>query len=197
MKTCSECNKEKKEVEFYRRRAAKDGRSSNCKECHNKRTKIWRDNNSEKVKKHKKEYNKEYGGNPENIRKKKIYIKEYNARPEVKKRIKEKHRNDPKYRINHNLSGGIMRSIHDKNFEHTFDILGYSCKELMDHLEKQFKNGMNWHNYGKWHIDHIKPISLFKFNSKNDPEFKECWSLDNLQPLWAEENLKKSNKYKE
>ena len=55
---------------------------------------------------------------------------------------------------------------------------------------------MSWDNYGRngWEIDHIKPISSFNFNSYKDKEFKECWSLENLQPLWAEENIRKSNK---
>lgn len=51
---------------------------------------------------------------------------------------------------------------------------------------------MNWGNYGKWHIDHIKPICSFKINSYEDQAFKECWALQNLRPLWALDNLKKS-----
>ena len=53
---------------------------------------------------------------------------------------------------------------------------------------------MSWNNYGKWHVDHIIPISSFKFESIHDVEFKKCWSLDNLQPLWGSENIIKSNK---
>ena len=66
----------------------------------------------------------------------------------------------------------------------------------MSHIESQFKEGMSWKNHGihGWHIDHIRPISSFNFESCNDPEFKECWALENLQPLWAKENLSKSNK---
>ena len=64
----------------------------------------------------------------------------------------------------------------------------------MLYLERQFKDGMNWNNYGKWHVDHKIPVSFFEFSSYNDWEFKYCWSLNNLQPLWAEENLRKWNK---
>jgi hypothetical protein len=53
---------------------------------------------------------------------------------------------------------------------------------------------MSWENYGKWHIDHITPLSSFDIQNYNDENFKKCWSLENLQPLWAEDNLKKSNK---
>ena len=64
----------------------------------------------------------------------------------------------------------------------------------MKHIEKKFVSGMSWSNYGRWHIDHIKPISKFNFVKPEDEDFKRCWALKNLQPLWAEENLSKHNK---
>jgi hypothetical protein len=52
---------------------------------------------------------------------------------------------------------------------------------------------MSWENYGKWHIDHIKPLSLFDLE---DPEqLKQACHYTNLQPLWAEENIRKGNRY--
>lgn len=70
------------------------------------------------------------------------------------------------------------------------DLVGYTRKELMDHLESLFVDGMNWDNYGKfgWHIDHKIPKCNFRFSSADDPKFKKCWGLDNLQPLWAKQN---------
>ena len=53
---------------------------------------------------------------------------------------------------------------------------------------------MSWDNYGEWHVDHIKPISSFNIQEIGDNEFIECWSLNNLQPLWGDENIRKSNK---
>jgi hypothetical protein len=73
-------------------------------------------------------------------------------------------------------------------------LVGYSLEQLKLHLECQFTDGMSWENYGKWHIDHITPLSSFDIQNYNDENFKKCWSLENLQPLWAEDNLKKSNK---
>ena len=74
--------------------------------------------------------------------------------------------------------------------------VGYSIEELKVHLESQFQPGMTWNNYGLkgWHIDHIKPDSSFYYKSMDDVDFIECWALSNLQPLWAKDNLKKSNR---
>lgn len=70
-------------------------------------------------------------------------------------------------------------------------ILGFTTAVLIEHLERQFTKGMSWDNYGEWHVDHIRPVASFDFNSADDPQFKECWALTNLRPLWAEENLAK------
>ena len=61
------------------------------------------------------------------------------------------------------------------------------------HLQSKFKPGMSFSNYGKWHIDHIIPCSRFDLN-KEEEQYK-CFNYKNLQPLWAEENKIKSNKF--
>lgn len=94
-----------------------------------------------------------------------------------------------------NISGAIYRSLKgNKNGCHWESIVGYDCQELKTHLESQFKDGMTWENYGKWHLDHIAPISIFNITSTKCKGFKKCWELSNLQPLWAKENISKSNK---
>lgn len=67
-----------------------------------------------------------------------------------------------------------------------------SC--LLCHLEEQFQPGMSWDNYGQWHIDHIIPQSVLPFENYQDKNFILCWSKKNLQPLWAADNIRKSNK---
>jgi len=71
-------------------------------------------------------------------------------------------------------------------------IFGCSGDEMKKHLEKQFTDGMSWDNYGLhgWHIDHISPLSL----STTLNDLLEKAHYTNLQPLWAKDNIKKSNK---
>lgn len=98
--------------------------------------------------------------------------------------------------VSNSLRDAITRKS-TKNGQSWQKLLGYTVENLMTHLEKQFDSRMNWDNYGKngWHIDHIKPVTAFSFKYPTDKEFKECWALDNLQPLWWDENIKKGNKY--
>lgn len=90
----------------------------------------------------------------------------------------------------------MRRSIYDslkgnKHGHHWEDLVGYTFQKLKKHLEKQFKTGMTWQNYGQWHVDHKIPISVFNFKKATDIDFRRCWALKNLQPMWAIENLKK------
>lgn len=70
---------------------------------------------------------------------------------------------------------------------------GYSFDELTKRIESQFKDGMSWDNRSEWHIDHIKPIKAFLDEGITDPAIINA--LDNLQPLWAHENISKGAKY--
>ena len=53
---------------------------------------------------------------------------------------------------------------------------------------------MNWQNHGAWHIDYILPVSSFSFTKPEDKDFLKCWALDNLQPLWAADNIRKRDR---
>lgn len=70
-------------------------------------------------------------------------------------------------------------------------LVGYGLQELRAHLELQFLPGMTWENYGEWHIDHIIPVASFTYESYDSEEFKRCWGLPNLRPLWGKENIGK------
>lgn len=73
------------------------------------------------------------------------------------------------------------------------DRCGYKREDLISRIECQFKRGMSWDNYGDWHIDHKKPVSRFVSQGVTDPRIVN--SLANLQPMWAKDNLSKSNKF--
>lgn len=126
--------------------------------------------------------------NPVLLEKLKQYRREYAQLYRIVRRSQhhKRYQADFHYKLNHILRSAVTRSLKRKKAHHLFDILPFSIEQLKTHLEPLFTDGMSWENYGKggWHIDHIKPISSFTFTSENDLEFKECWALSNLQPLW-------------
>jgi hypothetical protein len=127
----------------------------------------WREDNKEHVNKYKRDY-------------------------ERKRRAE-----DPKYRLGVRTRTAVWQLLKERNVNKTnktFELLGYSIEELMNHLESLFTEGMTWDNYGEWHVDHKIPMNSFQFESTDDPEFKLCWCLDNLQPLWGPDNLSKGTK---
>lgn len=71
-------------------------------------------------------------------------------------------------------------------------LLGCSIPHFFIHIERQFREGMGWHNWGKWVIDHILPCSSFNFWIEEN--IRLCFHFSNLQPLWARENMTKGNK---
>lgn len=159
--------------------------------------KKYREKNKEKLsKKHKLWYEN-------NKDKWNIYIKEYRENNIDKirqiKRDYERNRKatDPLYKLISNFRTAIYTVLKESNVDkygHYFDVLQYTPEELILHLEKQFTEGMTWENYGIWHVDHKFPITSFDIQEMGDEEFMKCWCLDNLQPMWGEENIRKSNK---
>lgn len=106
-----------------------------------------------------------------------------------------KRQNDIYFKLIENLRARIGRAIRynkTKKSKNTIKLIGCNLIILKNHLEKQFKPGMTWNNYGKWHIDHIIPCSKFDLTKKE--EQKKCFHYTNLQPLWAIDNFRKGNK---
>jgi len=161
--------------------ADKKWRDSN-KEYLSLNHKVW----SEKNRDHLNNYHKEW--REKNINKHRENKRNYE---------KNRKSNDPLYKLISNFRTAIYQVLKENNVKkngHYFDILKYTPQQLIEHLEKQFSNGMTWDNYGLWHVDHKHPISLYNIKEIGDDEFLKCWSLDNLQPMWGSENIKKSNK---
>jgi hypothetical protein len=105
---------------------------------------------------------------------------------------KTKLKNDPLERIKKNIRNRIRKFLTgDNKSKRTFDIVGLDKEKFKFYIENMFTEGMTWENYGEWHLDHIKPLYL----SENEEDLIQLNHYTNLQPLWAEDNLKKNRKY--
>jgi len=171
--------------------------------------KQWYENNKEDILKDRKIYyldNKneklEYSSN---------YYK--NNKVSVNKYNKERRKNDIIFRLRRNVSSTIADALKSNNSskrgKSILDFLGYSILDLKNHLEKHFESWMSWENYGlynsescedndtdtwTWQIDHIIPQSKLLYASMQDENFKKCWALENLRPLWSKQNLLDGNR---
>lgn len=106
------------------------------------------------------------------------------------KQNKIKKNKDINYKILCNLRIRMWKVLKGINkSQSTLKLLGCSMNQLKQHFQSKFKLGMSWSNYGKWHIDHIKPCASFDLSKPK--EQKKCFHYKNLQPLWAKENLEK------
>ncbi len=205
MKTCSKCKQVKSLDDFYKLKRAKDGLQSECKDCHKK----WMLENPERYRLIKKKHQNKDATKIMNNNRSALYYKNNKEkarascenwrknnieRVRAQARLRRRNRN-PQRRLSDAISCGIRDALKgNKNRKHWEDLVGYIANQLRQHLEQKFTDGMTWENYGKWHVDHIIPQSSFVYNSPNDVEFKMCWRLENLQPLWAKDNKTKSNK---
>jgi hypothetical protein len=196
-KICSSCKKRKNKKQFRKNTSRKDGLRSECKICSTKLDNNWYIKNKEKKKR---QIRKHYFDNHQYYLK---YARVYynkNKKHLIKidtKRKKERRKTDLNYKIICNLRGRISQALKSQKTHKdnsTLELLGCSKQELVEHLESQFQDGMSWENYGLygWHIDHIIPVSSFDLSEPN--QFKKCFHFSNLQPLWAIDNLRKSNK---
>lgn len=210
---CSRCKVIKLETEFYF--SKRDGYCSPCKECARAyQTKIrpsrkeymdeYQEKNKEKLQKYRHEryiakkeageFETEEFKAKEVVYRKRTYEKnKHKYRKRSSAYHKKRRQTDPMFRLAMNLRKRTNVAIRKKywnklNSAHKF--LGCSLEELRFHIESQFREGMSWENYGKWHLDHIIPL----VSAKTVDEIYELCHYTNLQPLWAEENARKNAK---
>lgn len=211
-KKCRNCCIEKSISEFKTSNRSKDGHAVNCRNCAEKYAKQERDryNQNEEYRDEKLKSQLNRYHTDEDYKKKvnkdrsKRYLEQYKKDSEFRKKVNKnrsekllnKYHDDPKHKVHVNISSQIRQSIKkQKNGQSWEKLVGYSLKELIVHLESQFEDGMTWDNYGEWHIDHKVPKSWFKYTSYEEANFKKCWSLENLKPMWASDNILKGNRY--
>jgi len=167
----------------------------------------YRKNNKERVKRYDTIYRKNH---PEII---KIISKRGREKrklldiEKVRKVAREKWRKRVETDLNFKLLGNLRARVHlaiKNNYKgaHTIELVGCSIEQLKSYLESKFKLGMSWDNWGngwngkglqEWNIDHIKPCASFDLSKPE--EQKLCFHYTNLQPLWAQENWDKNDKY--
>ena len=95
------------------------------------------------------------------------------------------------------LHQALYRTIRKDGKSNIWTHFNFTIDEFRERFEFLFNKGMKWENIGLWHIDHIKPKASFNQEQLTDStseDFKKCWALENLQPLWARDNLKKGSK---
>jgi len=175
----------------------KESRNNSCKE--------YKIKNKEHIKDYNKNYTSENSAILSEKRKEKrkenseiLNLQSKEWRINNKDKVKEYSRkHTPLYRKKYpwlqacrNLITNTISRIGTKKEDNTIKLLNYSSIDLKLHLESRFSDGMSWDNYGEWHIDHIRPVS--DFPSETPPCVIN--SLNNLQPLWKIDNLKKGKK---
>jgi hypothetical protein len=199
-KVCSKCFIEKPLLEYNVCSKVKDGRKAVCRECQRISSKKYKFENKEKIKEYNSKWNsknKNYYQEYRKIWEVKNYDKVLEKRQNFKKNNpnyyniynKQRKKEDVLFRLMSDMRNSINRYLKYKS-QKTFDIVGCSPEFLKEHLETQFTDGMTWDNRSEWHIDHIIPLS----SAKTQDELYKLCHYENLQPLWAEDNLKKSNK---
>ncbi len=140
------------------------------------------------IKEHEKNIKKTYLSDPVNRRKSLDTANKYQ---------KNRRLSDPMFKIRHSIRtrvNAFLRKINFKKQSNSSTLIGCTMEFLKEYLESLFTDGMDWDNYGrgknKWHIDHIKPLSLAQ--TEEDLIRLSHWS--NLQPLWMVDNIRKGNR---
>ena len=220
-KSCVGCKQSKKYDDFTKNKTKKDGLNNYCKLCQKNYREKNKEQIREQQKEYRQTNKEKLFAQQTNYRKNnkhKIRERDRNYRLDNKEKIKLKHQqwsnknkeyirayknqqyhNKHKHSIQNRLRSSLRSRIRlainkGKKCAKTMELIGCSLDHFRQHIEKQFVDGMNWNNYGLygWHIDHILPCSNFDLT---DPlQQKLCFNYANLQPLWAKDNLKKSNK---
>ena len=194
---CKSCCKEYKK-EYYQ--ANKEKITEKTKEyvqANKKKIKEYKKEyqkaNREKITEKRREYHKKYSEDNKEKIKEYYQANKHKMNENSKEYQRERRKTDPLFKMMCNLRNRTSKSFKNQGYcknTRTQEMLGIDLEIAKQHIERQFTKGMNWNNYGEWHIDHIIPLA-----SASTPErLKELCHYTNLQPLWAEDNLSKKDK---
>lgn len=139
-----------------------------------------------------------------NIEKDRAYKKKYRDSHKIEGLAYSKGRrgSDPQFKLIGNLRHRIWLALRgDIKSQRTIELLGCSIDQFKIYLESIWLPNMTWENYGvwkkgsqmTWHIDHIRPCSSFDLTDSKQQ--KVCFHYSNMQPLWAIDNIVKSDSY--
>ena len=192
---------------MYKRANNTQGYRSFCKDCRRKiNKKNWNEKNAEMKQQNKINYLKHKDKRNLSCKlyyqenRKKILNHKKNNQASTNRYHRERYKSDPEYRCKTIARSFVYRCLNlKKKNKLSFDILGYTGKQLKLHLESQFDDKMTWNNHGNyWSIDHIIAVANFTFINKdgiiNYDEIKKCNSLENLRPLECKANISKGSK---
>lgn len=204
---------------FNKNKNNKDGLSNRCKKCvkqsvkiaylknkeyycktESERNKIWKKQNPEKYKKQLEFWNEKYKNegywqnyyqnNKEKINNK---YKQKDIKDKRNTKWRYKYKNNIEFKLKTLMQANFHLFFKDKGLNKNLSfnkIINYTYDDLIKYLERNFRTGMSWENFGKlWEIHHIKPQNMF--NPLNKLEVKECWNLTNLLPLWKTTEMSK------
>jgi hypothetical protein len=180
-KICSKCNQKLVISEFHKRNNRPNGYASQCKSCRS----ISRKG---KYKEYKSQYYLRYKDRQKELQ------KQNKNRINSRKRIRSKElaKINPNYKIKRNLRHRFWSAVsRDSKKTSVINLIGCTIDELKIYLSQKFTDGMNWENYGEWHIDHIIPCASFDLTEIEQQ--KQCFHYTNLQPLWCIDNILKSD----
>ena len=207
-KTCKKCGKVKSISEFVKCKKCKNGVRGECSKCASERNLKNYHDNKELINEKRRE---NYSGTTEEIRlRQKQWEKDNPEKIKIySKRKYEKHKDkfiensmkwnsyklktDILFKLKSLLRTRIYNFLKSKcltKSTSTERIVGCSNEYFKEYMENKFTEGMSWDNQGKWHIDHIIPLS----SANSEEEIYKLFHYTNLQPLWAKDNLSKHNK---
>lgn len=153
-------------------------------ECRKAYMKTYRSANKDKITKQRKDYSEK------NKEARSIYLLNNDVRFKNYRRNYKK--NNPLQTFTRNSLRRIERSKSSARRTIAEHELGYTQDQFKRHIESMFENGMTWENRSEWHIDHIVPVSWWLKEGVTDVSMINA--LINLRPLWAKDNLSKSDK---